>query len=91
MPQIRPIKDLRNTNEISEICHQSGEPVFITKNGYGDLVVMSMETYERQMARVEFYDKLAVAEAQIAEGNLLDADAAFGKLRVKICCTASSM
>lgn len=46
MPQIRPITDLRNTTEISELCHAKNEPVFITKNGYGDLVVMSMETYE---------------------------------------------
>ena len=46
MPQIRPITDLRNTNEISELCHARREPVFITKNGYGDLVIMSMETYE---------------------------------------------
>ena len=46
MPQIRPITDLRNTTEISELCHARREPVFITKNGYGDLVVMSMETYE---------------------------------------------
>lgn len=83
MPQIRPIKDLRDTNEISAICHQSGEPVFITKNGYGDLVVMSMETYERQMARAEVYSKLAEAEAQVAEGQLLDADSVFKKLREK--------
>lgn len=46
MPQIRPITDLRNTNEISELCHSRREPIFITKNGYGDLVIMSMETYE---------------------------------------------
>ena len=46
MPQIRPITDLRNTTEISELCHAKKEPVFITKNGYGDLVIMSMETYE---------------------------------------------
>ena len=46
MPQIRPITDLRNTNEISELCHARREPVFITKNGYGDLDIMSMETYE---------------------------------------------
>lgn len=39
MPQIRPITDLRNTTEISEICHAKQEPVFITKNGYGDLVI----------------------------------------------------
>ena len=44
MPIIKPITDLRNTNEISEICHKQQQPVFITKNGYGDLVVMSMET-----------------------------------------------
>ena len=46
MPQIRPITDLRNTTEISDICHAKREPVFITKNGYGDLVIMSMEAYE---------------------------------------------
>ena len=46
MPQIRPITDLRNTTEISDICHAKREPIFITKNGYGDLVVMSIEAYE---------------------------------------------
>lgn len=50
MPQIRPITDLRNTTEISELCHAKNEPVFITKNGYGDLVIMSMETYEAMTA-----------------------------------------
>ncbi len=40
MPRIIPITDLRKTNEISEMCHQSKEPVFITKNGYGDLVAL---------------------------------------------------
>ena len=50
MPQIRPITDLRNTSEIAELCHTKNEPVFITKNGYGDLVIMSMETYEQLTA-----------------------------------------
>lgn len=50
MPQIRPITDLRNTTEISELCHARREPIFITKNGYGDLVVMSMETFEELTA-----------------------------------------
>ena len=45
MPQIRPITDLRNTTEISELCHAKNEPLFITKNGYGDLMVMSIEAY----------------------------------------------
>jgi PHD/YefM family antitoxin component YafN of YafNO toxin-antitoxin module len=84
MPQIRPITDLRNTTEISEICHKQSEPIFITKNGYGDLVVMSMETYERQFALVDVYKKLAEAETQIAQGvPLLDGEEVFKKLRDK--------
>lgn len=56
MPKIRPISDLRNkSNEISRLCHQSGEPVFITKNGEDDLVVMSMATWEREQARLALY------------------------------------
>ena len=50
MPVIKPITDLRNTNEISELCHKQQQPVFITKNGYGDLVVMSMETYDELLS-----------------------------------------
>ncbi len=65
MPEIRPIKDLRNTTEISELCHRTGEPVFITKNGYGDLVIMSMATYEQSLAKIDLYSKIAEAEAQL--------------------------
>jgi len=84
MPQIRPITDLRNTSEISEICNQSHEPIFITKNGYGDLVVMSITAYERQFAKAALYAKLGEAEAQIANGvELIDADEVFAKLRKK--------
>ncbi|NLL07324.1 MAG: type II toxin-antitoxin system Phd/YefM family antitoxin [Clostridiaceae bacterium] len=84
MPQIRPITDLRNTNEISEICHKNQEPIFITKNGYGDLVIMSIETYERQLALLEVYKKLIEAETQIAEGaKLIDGKEVFQKLRSK--------
>ena len=50
MPVIKPITDLRNTNEISELFHKQQQPVFITKNGYGDLVVMSMETYDELLS-----------------------------------------
>ncbi len=70
MPNIRPISDLRNNaNEISEFCHSEMEPVFITKNGVGDMVVMSMETYERQQSLLNLYAKLAEAEAEIANGD----------------------
>ena len=47
MPLIMPIRDLRKTNEISEIAHKEQQPIFITKNGYSDLVVMSSELYDR--------------------------------------------
>jgi hypothetical protein len=84
MAIIRPIKDLRNTNGISELCHVSEEPVYITKNGYGDMVVMSMETYERQFALADVYRKLAAAEIQVADGfPLLDGEGVFRKLRGK--------
>jgi prevent-host-death family protein len=69
LPQIRPITDLRNTNEISEACHKLKEPIFITKNGYGDLVIMSIETYERQQALISLYIKLAQAKEEIAHGE----------------------
>ncbi len=65
MPTIRPISDLRNNfQQISEICHKDGEPVFITKNGQGDLVVMSLALYEKQQAQLELYQKLAEAEQE---------------------------
>ncbi len=69
MPNIRPISDLRNkANEISDFCRQEREPVFITKNGVGDMVVMSIEVYERQQALIELFGKLAEAEGEIANG-----------------------
>jgi len=82
MPQIKPITDLRNTNEISELCHKQNEPIFITKNGYGDLVVMSIETYERQLALVEVYKKLGEAEQEISQGiPLLDGEKVFKRIK----------
>ena len=81
MPQIRPITDLRNTNEISDICHAKMEPVFITKNGYGDLVVMSIETYE-QMLEVNETDT-GITEAESENSNLIDAKKALLSLRRK--------
>jgi len=70
MPIIKPISDLRNHfNEISNICHGEGRPVFITKNGKGDLVVMSIALYEKQEALLELYEKLSIAEEQSATIN----------------------
>jgi prevent-host-death family protein len=70
MPVIKPISDLRNkASEISELAHRSDEPIFITKNGEGDLVVMSMAHYANLQKKLELYGKLAVAQAQKAAGD----------------------
>jgi PHD/YefM family antitoxin component YafN of YafNO toxin-antitoxin module len=70
MPIIKPISSLRNqTRNIATLCHEQDEPVYLTTNGEGDLVVMSIEHYERLKARVELFGKLAVAQAQVAAGE----------------------
>lgn len=84
MPQIRPITDLRNTNEISELCHASPEPIFITKNGYGDLVVMSIEAYEAMVENAEVDRSISEAEAEFdRDGKLHDARETLASLRRK--------
>ncbi len=84
MPQIRPITDLRNTTEISELCHARREPIFITKNGYGDLVVMSIETYEEMMETAKTDAVIGEAEKEFAAGGiLLDARETLSSLRRK--------
>ena len=83
MPQIIPIKELRNTNEISQMCKEATEPIFITKNGYGDMVIMSMETYEKQMFIADVYSKLSAAEEQVKNGRLLNADDTLTRIREK--------
>jgi len=65
MPYIRPLSDLRNKfTEISKIVHETSEPVFLTKNGYGDMVVMSIEAYEQKKFDGEIYQKLKEAEVE---------------------------
>ncbi len=65
MLQIRPVSDLRNNfAEISKIVHETAQPVFLTKNGYGDMVVMSFEAYEKLQFESEIYFKLKEAEMQ---------------------------
>lgn len=74
MPQIRPITDLRNPTEISELCHARREPLFITKNGYGDLVVMSIEAYEEMIETTKTDAAISESEKEYAaDGVLLDA------------------
>ncbi len=84
MPLIMPIKDLRNTTEISNIAHQEQEPIFITKNGYSDLVVMSSELYDK-FAKINRIDQsIYESEKDILDGaEAVDADIVFAELEKK--------
>jgi len=83
MPKIIPIRDLKNTSEISQMCHEAVEPIYITKNGYGDMVIMSVKMYEEKLFMWDIHEKLAAAESQIAEGKVLDAKASLKSIREK--------
>ena len=70
MPVIRSSTDLRNNyNDISSFCHESREPVFITRNGQGDLAVMSIETYEMLHGKLELYRLLDEGRVAVKEGR----------------------
>ena len=65
MKLIRPVSDLRNNfADISKTVHETAQPVFLTKNGYGDMVVMSMEAFESLQFESEIYFKLQAAEQE---------------------------
>ncbi|MBR6329194.1 MAG: type II toxin-antitoxin system Phd/YefM family antitoxin [Lachnospiraceae bacterium] len=83
MPQIMPIKDLKNTSSISELCHNSNEPIFITKNGYGDMVLMSMELFEATQKKWSVYSDIELSEQQIRDGKTKDAREALSDMREK--------
>lgn len=83
MPQIIPIKELKNTSAISELCHKSDEPIYITKNGYGDMVIMSMENFELSRQRLAVYESLARSEEQVKYGRVGDAREFLGEMRKK--------
>lgn len=86
MPHIRPVSDLRNNfADISRIVHETKEPVFLTKNGYGDMVVMSMEAYERKLFESEIYFKLREAELEAkSTDKRFSHEEVFNELRARI-------
>jgi len=81
MPHIIPIRDLKNTGEISQLCHETNEPIYITKNGYGDMVIMSMQIFEKQMFMQDVYSKLAESEADVAAGRTKNAKESLQRIR----------
>ncbi len=83
MPRIIPIKELKNTAAISKMCNESSEPIYITKNGYGDMVLMSMKAYEEKLWMADIYAKVAEAEQQLRNGEAVDAKEALSALREK--------
>ena len=83
MPQIIPIKDLKNTSEISDMCHKADGPIYITKSGYGDMVIMSMEIYENTMRQLSMYRDIEISEKQLETGQTKDARTALAEMRAK--------
>lgn len=81
MPRIIPIRDLRDTGKMSEMCNESREPIFITKNGYGDMVIMSMAVYEERMAQFEIREKILAGKAQADNGELIDGPVAMDEIK----------
>ena len=81
MPQIIPIRDLRDTTKLSEMCNATNEPVFVTKNGYGDMVIMSMAAYEEKLARIDMYNKITEGKKQADNGQLSDGPTVMERLR----------
>ncbi|MBP5159642.1 MAG: type II toxin-antitoxin system Phd/YefM family antitoxin [Lachnospiraceae bacterium] len=85
MPTIRSSAELRNSyNDISKFCHTYDEPVFITKNGKGDLAVMSIETYENMVSKFELYTLLQEGLDDVANGNTRPFSEAMSAIRTRI-------
>ena len=83
MPIIVPIKDLRNTTELSNLAHKEQEPIFVTKNGYGRLVVMDIEYYEKTMRKMDEAKSILDGLEDAKSGNTVDGDTAISNIRSK--------
>ena len=84
MSTIIPIRDLKDTSKISIMCHKTDEPIYITKNGYGDMVIMSLKAYDEKFALLDVYEKLAKSEEQVKQGKVSDAREGLKQLRSEL-------
>lgn len=83
MAYILPIKELKNTGKISELCHNTNEPIHITKNGYGDMVIMSAEVFNALSRKWQMYADIELSRKQASEGQTRNAYDALVELRQK--------
>ncbi len=82
MPKIVPVRDLKNTAVISQLCNESNEPIFITKNGYGDMVLMNMKLYEETMAQIHAANLINESLQDVANGaDVIEGDSFFNKMK----------
>ena len=81
MPLIIPSSDLRNKyNEISETCHKTGKPIYITKNGKGDLALIDINVFEYMVEKYDLYEEIEKGRKDIKEGRIISADDAFAEI-----------
>jgi prevent-host-death family protein len=83
MPKIIPIKELKDTAKVSNMVRESASPVYVTKNGYDDMVIMTMEEYDRLIYERDLYAGLLEGTADIAQGKTVDAFESLEKIRQK--------
>lgn len=81
--QIIPIKDLRDTNKVSDMCKETKEPIFITKNGYGDMVIINIKIYEEKLEMIEMHEGILEGIKGVEEGRVLDGPKALREIREK--------
>jgi prevent-host-death family protein len=85
MPIILPSSDLRNKyNEISETCHKTGKPIYITKNGKGDLAVMDINVFEYMIEKYDLYEEIEKGVKDFEEGRYYTADEVYTQIENKI-------
>ncbi len=84
LPKILPINELKNTAQISQTCKESQVPIIITKNGYGEMVLMSIELYEQSIAKMQAALLINEAVDEVEKGaKLIDGDKFFAEMRQK--------
>lgn len=81
--QIIPMRDLKNTVEVERRCAEENGPVFVTKNGYGRLVVMDIDYYEKTMRKMDEATTILDGLKDVKFGNTVEGDTAISKIRSK--------